>query len=85
MKTYALYSGDVFGRDFALVDEDGNKLEGVIELTVRAYAGDVVKAEVTIPADRLNMKVALAEVTAVCPSCGDGFTHQCEPQTLGGI
>lgn len=84
MKQYTLHIGDVFGRDFALVDDDGNKIEGVYEFTLRGAVNEPMTAEVYLHPGAVNAKVVVGGVNFTCPNCTDTVYHECEAQTLGG-
>lgn len=85
MKTYKLQSSDILGRDFSLVDSEGNKVEGVYEFIVRGEANNgPIVAEVYLRPVATNMSVHLREVNFKCPNCGDEVSHECESQTFGG-
>lgn len=84
MKTYTLHSSDAFGRDFAIVDAEGNKIEGIYEFIVRGEVGAPISAEIYLRPMAANTQVVLREVNFTCPNCGDTVFHECEQQTLGG-
>lgn len=83
-KTYTIYSSDLIGSDFKIVDRDGNQVENLVEVTVRAERGEPVRAEITVMGVALNVQAEVDEVTFVCPNCEAYVSHDCEPNTLGG-
>jgi hypothetical protein len=82
MKVYTLHTRDPMGKDFAIVDEDGNKIENVVSFWVRGEAGALIEAELTIVPLAANMKVVVNSIEFICPNCGDSTSHTCE-STLG--
>ena len=84
MKRYTLHTSDPMGSDFALVDEDGNKIEGVYEFVLRGEVNEPMRAEIYLIPQGVNAAIFVGEVNFTCPSCGDIVYHKCEPQTLSG-
>lgn len=70
--------------DFVLVDEDGNKIEGIYEFVVRGSVNEVLTAEIYLVPQGLNVKLRVGSVNFTCPACSELVYHECEPQTLSG-
>lgn len=84
MKRLNIYS-DGYGTGTVVIDEDGNKIEGVVEAIIRIEPQDVVRVELTIMAPKLNIASAVPEtVWLICPVCEEQHSHECQPNTLGG-
>jgi hypothetical protein len=84
LRNFMVHSSDFTGRDLVIVDEDGNKLENITELTVRFRTDSLVTFEIEMVGKGVNVKGKIDTVDFVCPGCGDLTTHTCEPMTLGG-
>lgn len=84
MREFILHIGDPLGHDFALVDSDGNKIEGITSFYLRGSYGEPVQLEVDIIPQGVNAKVILGSVTLICPACSESFDHDCNGGTLGG-
>lgn len=84
MKTYTVFTSDPLGRDFAVIDSEGNKIENVTEFTIRGRTGDVVTLELEMMGVAANVQAVLTDVNMICPNCTDTVFHTCEQQTMGG-
>lgn len=75
---------DGTGPGTIIIDESGNKLEGVISATVRMNAGEynTVDLEVMAPATQVSGKVD--STSFMCPVCEEYVSHDCRPATLSG-
>lgn len=83
MKTVTIHS-DGTGPGTVIIDENGNKLNGVIEATIRLAAGDYNTVDLEIIAPEVQITAAVDETSFLCPICEEYQSHQCQPNTLSG-
>lgn len=82
-RTVTIHS-DGTGPGTVIIDEDGNKLEGVLDVTIRMHAGEYNTADLEIIAPQTQVQAKVDEVSFLCPVCEEYQTHQCHPATLSG-
>lgn len=83
MKIWTLSATDAFATDFVLVDEDGNKMEGVMSADISMAKNEVTRITIELVPGAATVKGVIDGVYFCCPNCGDSVNHQCESQTLG--
>ena len=84
MREWTIHASDAMGRDLVVVDGDGKKIDGLLEVTVYADPRNGLRASVDILGVAVNVKVKIDTVYFRCPSCEELVSHDCELQTLGG-
>lgn len=87
MKGFSVHSDGITGQDVTIVDEDGNKVERVIEAYISLAPNEVNTMHMTIVVDKINVQCVGNEVTLMCPFCESLHTHECqeEPATFGQL
>jgi hypothetical protein len=78
MKVWTLSATDIFARDFVLIDDDGNKIEGVISADVSMAAKEVTRIVIEIAPGAATIKGVMDGFHTSCPNCGDLVSHECE-------
>lgn len=84
VKTYTVFSSDMMGNDLVVMDDNGNKIENIRELTLRGEARQLMTLELTLIGVGLNVKATVTDVTFICPACDENVTHECHPSALSG-
>lgn len=81
-RTVTIHS-DGTGHGTVILDEDGNKLANVTEVSVNVEANGTSTATLYVQHTSLNIKAFVSEVVFVCPTCSHSMDHTCDP-TFGG-
>lgn len=84
MKTYTVFSSDPMCRDLVVMDEKGNKIENITDMTIRAAANEPMTLELTVMGVAVNAQAVVDTVTFLCPHCEEYVMHDCTPNTLSG-
>lgn len=84
MKTYTVFSSDPGCRDLVVMDEKGNKIENITDITLRASTGDMMQMDITVIGVAVNTQAVMDTVTFLCPECDEFVNHDCTPHTLSG-
>lgn len=85
MKKITVYS-DGYGAGTYLIDEDGNRLEGVFRATIELEANQASELHISMYTPNVTSEAYLKSVSWTCKGCGGDVSHDCSdtPQTLGG-
>lgn len=84
VKTYTVFSSDPMGRDLVVMDEKGNKIENITDMTIRAEPGAPMTLELTVIGVAVNAQAIVDTVTFLCPECEEYVGHDCPNRTLSG-
>lgn len=84
MKTYTVFSSDTMGRDLVVMDDKGNKIENITDLTITASVGGPMTLDMTVIGVAVNAQAVAESVTFLCPHCDEFVMHDCTPLTLSG-
>lgn len=76
-KLFSLVGSSSNGSDVVMVDEDGNKIGGLLDMTIFVNYNEIIQANVTLRPRDLNLQVSVNEVTMMCPFCDMEMTHPC--------
>ncbi len=71
-----------FGDDTVVIDEDGNRIENVTEVTLYMRAREINTATVEIMMVQANAEARVEDWQFTCPNCSDTELHTC---TTGGL
>lgn len=83
MRQLTIHSDGYGGQGTVILDEDGNKIEGVFSATIYMEANRINEVTLEVQAAKTVVKATLKEVNFICPLCEDRVEHKCEEE-LGG-
>ena len=80
MSGVQIFSGDGVGKDLVVLREDGTKIEGISELTIRYAVGEIPYVELTLKVDVINLAPEPGMTThkLILPCCGQDYLHECD-------
>ena len=83
MREWTIQASDAMGRDLVIVDGDGKKIDGLLDVTIYADPVNGLRTNIEIIGVAVNIKVNINTVYFRCPSCDELVSHDCRSMTLG--
>lgn len=77
-KVYTIFTSDPTSTDFAMMDENGKKVDNITSYTIRGGFNELTTIDVEMVGVAANVQAGLAEVTFTCPGCEMITTHECK-------
>lgn len=76
---------DGMGPTTVVMDGNDVVLDNVGSITLMMAAGEVNHADITFVGTGVDIKTSIGTVEFICPICEQISSHECTPQTMGGL